>query len=163
MNLRGILAIVAVVIASGGFLLVRRGPSIVAAQSVEPGSTTSGMNSMSGQIITKEREGLEALKNGKLDQFGALTADDAIMVDAQGPATKLQVMKNVAAFKLTSYAMEDIRFVPLAPDTGLISYKITEAGVSHGKEFAAKAYVSSVWTQRGGNWVCLFSQETAAK
>jgi hypothetical protein len=162
MKLRGILPIVAVVIASWGFLLVRRGPSIVAAQSAEPGATTSGMNSMSGQIIAKERESLEALKNGKVDQFGALTADDAIMVDARGPATKLQIMKNVADFKLKSYVMNDIRFVQLAPDTGLISYQVTEAGVSHGKEFAMKAYVSSVWTQRGGNWVRLFSQETAA-
>jgi hypothetical protein len=163
MKLRSILPIVAVVIAGSGLLLVRRGPWIVAAQSVEPGTTTSGMNSMSGQIIAKEREGLEALKNGELDYFGALTADDAIMVDAQGPATKVQKMKNVRDVRLKSYTMDDIRFVQFTPDTGLISYQIAEAGVSHGKEFAAKAYVSSVWTQRGGNWVCLFSQETTAK
>jgi len=39
----------------------------------------------------------------------------------------------------------------------------TEKGVSHGKEFAAQVYVSSIWAKRGSQWVCLFSQETAAK
>jgi hypothetical protein len=58
--------------------------------------------------------------------------------------------------------MEDMRFLPIDAYTGLISYKISEKGNSHGKEFTAQAYVSSVWTERGKQWLCLFSQETAA-
>jgi hypothetical protein len=59
--------------------------------------------------------------------------------------------------------MEDVKFVPISANTGLISYKIVEKGVSHGREFAAQAYVSSIWTKRGNKWVCLFSQETSAR
>ncbi len=59
--------------------------------------------------------------------------------------------------------MDDVRVVPLSARSGLISYKVTEKGVSHGHEFAAQAYVSSIWAERGGKWVCLFSQETTPR
>ena len=100
------------------------------------------------QIVAKEREGLEALKSGNLTAFAALTADDALLVDAQGVATKAEVMKNVAGFKLVDFSMQDVRFVQISP---------------HDKTFSAVAYISSVWAQRAGKWVCLFSQETGAK
>ncbi len=115
------------------------------------------------QIVAKEREGLEALKTGNLQRFGALTADDAILVDDHGLATKDQVMKNVANFTLTDFSIEDVHFIRVAPNTGLISYKITESGNSHGRQFSAQAYISSVWTRRGAEWVCLFSQETGVR
>jgi hypothetical protein len=59
--------------------------------------------------------------------------------------------------------MDNIGFVPISANTGLITYRIAEKGVSHGKEFSARVYVSSLWTERGNRWVCLFSQETAAR
>jgi hypothetical protein len=134
-----------------------------AAQSPSVRDGSAAANPMEQQIVAKEREGLEALKTGNLELFADLTADDAVLVDARGPASKAQVMKNVAGFKLTEYAMEDVKFVPLSPTSGLITYKISEKGVSHDKEFAASAYVSSIWTKRGAKWVCLFSQETATR
>jgi ketosteroid isomerase-like protein len=118
---------------------------------------------MEQQVVTKEREGLDALKSGNVQHFADLTAEDAILIDAQGPATKAQVVKNVAAFTLTEYSMDDLRFVELSKDSGLITYKIHEKGISHGKEFDAHAYVSSIWTKKGKNWLCVFSQETGAR
>jgi ketosteroid isomerase-like protein len=115
------------------------------------------------QVFAKEREGLEALKSGNLDAFGALTADDAVFVDAQGTATKADVMKNVQGFRLVDFSMKAQKFVLIAPAAGLISYTLTETGTSHGKTFTATAYISSVWVQRAGKWVCVFSQETGAK
>ena len=120
-------------------------------------------SSMEQQIVTREREGLDALKSGNVQHFADLTAEDAILIDAQGPATKAQVVKNVAAFTLTEYSMDDLKFVALSKDSGLITYKIHEKGISHGKEFDAHAYVSSIWTKKGKNWLCIFSQETGAR
>jgi Domain of unknown function (DUF4440) len=118
---------------------------------------------MEQQIVSMEREGLEALKFGNLELFGNLTAQEAVFVDAAGPASKAEIMNHVVAFRLTDYSMEDVRFVPLSANSGLIIYKITEKGVSHGKEFAAQVYVSSIWAERTGKWVCLFSRETGAR
>lgn len=157
------LIVVVAITISSALWLGRTKFSVAAAQPRESRDSSAAAGSLEQQVVAKEREGLEALQTGDLERFGNLTAEDAVMVDAQGPASKAQVLKNVAGFKLTDYSMEDVRFLPIAANTGLISYKITEKGASHGKEFTAQAYVSSIWTERGGQWVCLFSQETAAR
>jgi ketosteroid isomerase-like protein len=115
------------------------------------------------EIVAQERAGLEALKSGDIAAFGATIADDAVFVDASGPAGKAQVVKNVAGFRLREFSMSDIRFVGLSADTGLIVYVMDETGTSHGKEFSAKVYVASVWSKRSGKWLCEFSQETATR
>ena len=128
--------------------------------SISPDSATEKMKQT---IVEKEREGLHALRTGNLAHFGELTADAAIFVDSSGPAGKAQVLKNVEGFRLTDYSMENIQFLPLSANTGLIEYKISEKGVSHGKEFSAQVYVSSIWAERDHHWVCLFSQESDAR
>jgi ketosteroid isomerase-like protein len=147
----------------GAQLWGRAGIAPAAKAAIESAAASAADGSMEEQIVAKEREGLEALKAGEPERFGELTADDAVMVDAHGPAGKAQVLKNVAGFRLTEFSMESVQFLQISRDTGLICYKITEKGVSHGHEFAAQAYVSSIWTKRGKKWLCLFSQETGAK
>ena len=136
---------------SAGFVLARPGRSVSAGPSLED------------QIVAKEREELDTLKSGNLEQFAALLAEDAVFVDARGPAAKSEIVKNTAEFRLSDYSMEGVRFVLVSADSGLIAYKITESGVSHGRQFAATVFVSALWARRAGKWVCLFSQETAAK
>ena len=119
--------------------------------------------SLQEQVVAAERAGLDALKKGDVARFGDLTADEAVFVDDHGPDTKAQVLQNVVGLTISDYSMDDIHFVPIAPNTGLISYKLTEKGNSHGHEFTAQVYISSVWTRRAANWLCLFSQETAVR
>jgi hypothetical protein len=126
-------------------------------------AVAAGDSSMEKEITAGERESLEALKTGDLEKFSKLSADEAIFVDTDGPADKTQVLKNVAGFKITEYSMENVAFLPLSANTGFVTYKLNEKGISHGKEFDGHAFVSSIWTQRAGKWVCLFSQETAAR
>jgi len=45
----------------------------------------------------------------------------------------------------------------------MLVYRLTEHGASHGKEFNAVVYVSTLYALRGGEWVSLFSQETGAR
>jgi hypothetical protein len=137
--------------------------TVFASRLLEARDSRATPDSLEQQIVSKEREGLDSLKTGHVEIFADLTAEEAVFVDAAGLATKSEVMKNVAGFTLTDYSMEDVRFVPLSAESGLISYKIHEKGVSHGHEFAAQAYISSIWALRAGKWMCLFSQETAAR
>jgi len=115
------------------------------------------------KIVAKEQEGLNALKTGDLAAFANSLAEDAVFVDAHGPASKAEVVEHTAGFRIQEYAMEDVRFVQLSKTSGLIAYTLTEKGTSHGRDFAAKVYVSALWAERGDKWVCVFSQETAAK
>jgi uncharacterized protein (TIGR02246 family) len=115
------------------------------------------------EIVAQERAGLEALKTGDIAAFGDTIAEDAVFVDASGPAGKAQVVKNVAGFRLREFTMTDMKFVQLSGDTGLIVYVLGETGTTHGKDFSAKVHVASVWSKKSGKWLCEFSQETTAR
>jgi hypothetical protein len=116
------------------------------------------------QLITSlERKELDAIKDGNLTLFSDLLADDAVFLNSRGFGDKALVVKNTSAFKLTEYSMDDGKVVPLSTNSGLIAYKLTEKGNAHGQEISGQVYASAVWAERGGKWVCLFSQETPAK
>jgi hypothetical protein len=157
------LFVVVAITISSAFLLGWSKTSAAATPLPASSDLSANQSSLEQQIVSKEREGLDALKTGNVELFGNLTAEDAVFVDAHGPASKAEVLKHVAGFKLVDYSMDDVRFVRLSAKSGLITYKINEKGFSHGREFSALVYVSALWTKRGSKWVCVFSQETAAK
>jgi hypothetical protein len=132
-------------------------------KAAESSALGSRADALRERIVAQERAGLDALKTGDLTEFGASTADDAIFVDAHGPATKAEVMEHTAEFRLHDYTMAAVKFIPLSADSGLIVYTLTESGASHGKEFTARVYVSSLWIKRDGKWLCEFSQETGTR
>jgi hypothetical protein len=91
----------------------------------DPGATD---NSMAPQIVAKERDATEALKADNLGEFGKLMAEEALFVDARGPATKAEVLNNLSGFTLSEYTAEQVRFLPLTPKSGLITYKMRKKG-----------------------------------
>ena len=149
------LIIVVAATMSNALLMGNPKTAVAAVQSPPASNARTDQPSMEQQIVAKEREELDSLKAGDLKLFGSLLADDAVFVDAQGPASKAQVVKNVVGFRLSEYSMEDVRFVPISAKAGLITYKIIEKGVSHGKDFAAQAHISAIWAERAGQWVSL--------
>ena len=136
--------------------IVVSGFSLTLARSSRP-------DSLQQQIVAKEREELDSLKTGDAKTFASLLADEAVFVDARGTAGKAEVVSHVTDFRLLEYSMEDVRFVRLSERSGVIAYKLIQKGSSHGREFTATAYASAVWVERDGKWVCVFSQETAAR
>ena len=115
------------------------------------------------EVLAQERQELDCLKTGDYARFAQLLADDAIFVDTQGSAGKATVVNNTKDFRLEHFTIEDPKFVWLSPTSAMLIYKISETGVSHGKTFSANVNVSALWAKRDGKWVCLFSQETAAR
>lgn len=115
------------------------------------------------KIVAQERAELDALKAGDMKAFSGFVADDAVFVDAAGAAGKAEVVKHTQDFRLHDYSMSDVKFVGLSKNSGLIVYQVAESGTAHGKEFSAKVNVSALWVKRSGKWVCVCSQETAAK
>ena len=127
------------------------------------GSAPESDDEMRQRVVANERAGLDALKDGNVDLFASSLAEDAVFVDDHGPATKAQVVKNVANFRLLEYVMGDVKFVRIADAAGMIVYTLKERGTSHRPEFTATAYVSTVCAMRGGKWQSVFSQETLAR
>jgi hypothetical protein len=115
------------------------------------------------QIVDQERAELQALKSADYKKFADLIADDAVFVAPQGTATKQEVVQHVADFKLLDFTMDDIRFVQLSPNSGVVAYKLTQKGSAGGHEFTTTVYASATWVRQNGNWVSVFSQETPAR
>jgi ketosteroid isomerase-like protein len=136
--------------------------AVAADQPAASPTPTTAETSLGQQILSKEREELDAQKAGNFNAFGNLIADEAVVVDGDGPASKAEMIKRSEGIKLSEYSINDEKFLPISADTGLISYYITAKGtLSNGKLFTAAVYVSALWTKRGNDWVCLFHQETA--
>jgi len=110
----------ALVVVLGAFLLLHTKISAAPLPFASIDSMAA-QNAIEEKVIAKEREGLDALKSGNVELFGELTADDAVLVDAHGAASKEQVLQNVSAFKLTDYSMEGMEFRLLSAESGLIS------------------------------------------
>jgi len=125
--------------------------------------SSSDPDAVRQKVVSKEREELEAVKRGDSATFAGLIAEDAVFVDPRGTAGKAEVVQNTAEFKLLEYSMDDIRFVPVSPKSGLVAYRLTEKGVSHGRDFSGQVHASALWTEREVEWVCIFSQETPAR
>jgi hypothetical protein len=123
---------------------------------------TAQTKTMQQQVLAAETSALDHLKNGDYSLFADMLDPTAIFVDAAGQATKQQVVRSVANFKLSSYTIESPQFQQLSPTSGLISYKITETGTSRGRELTARVYISSIWSNASGHWQCTFSQESVA-
>ena len=121
------------------------------------------VQSLQNEVVARERQELEALKNGKIQEFADLMAEDAIFVDSHGTASKAEVMGHINDLKLVEYSMADVKFVPVSPDSGVIAYKLTQKGREQGKDFADTVYASALWVKRSGKWVCLFTQESPAQ
>jgi len=142
-------------------LAAGRAAVAVEAQAEKAGKTK--VQALQEQIAAKERQELEALKSGNTQEFASLIAEEAVFVDPRGTAGKAAVVGHIGDFKLLEFSMENIRFVRLSETSGVIAYKLTEKGSSHGREFTSTAYASAVWVQRDGKWVCVFSQETPGR
>jgi hypothetical protein len=113
-------------------------------------------------IVSKERDELNCLKQSDVQCFADLLADNAVFVDAHGAANKQEVVAHVSGLKLTDFTIADVHYVPLADRSGLIAYTLTEKGSANGHDFSAKVFVSAIWAERDGKWLCLFSQESPA-
>jgi hypothetical protein len=59
--------------------------------------------------------------------------------------------------------MEDIHFIPLTDNSGIVIYKLTQKASAGGREFTSVVHSSATWVQRDGKWVSVFSQETPAR
>jgi ketosteroid isomerase-like protein len=152
--------IVAIGVGSAALLGGRR--AVAADPPAASPTATTAETSLGQQILSKEREELDAQKAGNFNAFGNLIADEAVVVDGDGPASKAEMIKRSEGIRLSEYSINDEKFLPISADTGLISYYITAKGtLSNGKLFTAAVYVSALWTKRGNDWVCLFHQETA--
>ncbi|CBE69252.1 MAG: nuclear transport factor 2 family protein [Candidatus Methylomirabilis oxygeniifera] len=115
-------------------------------------------------FIALERRVWQALADGDVSADSRLLDPRYLGVYATGFGSKddhVAQLRNGPIVK--SFAIEDPRLLVFAPDTVLLAYRATfiPAGKAD-PQVVHIMYVSSVWKQRGADWVNIFSQDTMA-
>jgi hypothetical protein len=91
----------------------------------------------------------EAVKNKDWNTFGSVLTDDFVLVSD---------MK--ANLNLRDYSMEDVKVKELGKETALLTYILRQKDSQRGKGFSSQDYLSAVYVNRGGKWLCVFAQFT---
>jgi len=113
-------------------------------------------------LIAKENEVWEALKNKDKSADAQLLADDFVGLYDTGFGNKSEHVKQMDdSYTLEEYAIRDPRVLRLSPTMSLLLYESTCKATGDWVPYCSRpVYVSSLWTERDGRWLNLFSQDT---
>ncbi len=118
------------------------------------------------EIIEREKQFWDAIQKNDAKAAGKLTADDSILVGAQGagmmqPADFAGMMEH-APYELKKYTMDDDSFLikSIGDDVAIVAYKVREDLTVDGKSIKMEASDSSVWVRRDGKWLCALHTES---
>jgi len=115
-------------------------------------------------FIEKEKEVWEALKHKDKAADSRLLADDFVGLYGTGFAAKAEHVNQMdEKYTIESYKLQDAKVLRLSPTTALVLYKSTCNGSGAWEQYCSRSdYVSSLWVERDGHWLNLFSQDTTA-
>ncbi len=115
------------------------------------------------EILALEREYWQSMITKDADVATRLTADQSIVVGAQGVGTvnkqAIGAMIKSEGWRLERYAFRDITFMSTDANTAIIAYAVTEDLEVDGKPLTLEANDSSVWCRRNGSWECVLHTE----
>lgn len=107
----------------------------------------------------------EAFKNKDKATLSTLI-DDGFRQFEEGLTTfgdKKAEVNAVDEYELISFTLSDFNIKPTGPNTALVTYIAQYEGKTGGEVAKAKSVFGEVWTRSGGDWKCLYMQETYVK
>lgn len=114
------------------------------------------------QIVTMENAVNDAFAKNDVKGFRAHVADDAWGIDPTGVMSVADYVKMMGGVKIKSWKIDNSRFAWVNNDTVVHIYRWSGEGTMMGEAFPSPTHASTVWTNRGGRWLAVFHQETAA-
>lgn len=134
---------------------------VVSAVAQEKAAVRSAKPSVEVQV----RKLWDAFQKKDKATLGSLI-DDGFRQFEEGVSTfgdKKAEVNAVDEFELIKYTLSDFTVKPLAPNMALVTYIAQYEGKSGGENSKAKSVFGEVWTRTGGEWKCLYMQETYVK
>jgi hypothetical protein len=111
------------------------------------------------QFIRLEREVWEALAHGDGQADGRLLSDDFLGVYTVGFADRAAHVAQLAdGPTVTEFSLGEARLMVLTDDMVLLAYRAEFT--RPGDDAAESVLISSIWCERDGRWVNIFSQDT---
>jgi uncharacterized protein (TIGR02246 family) len=114
------------------------------------------------ELVAVEDEWARAIVSNDAARIAGFTADDWVIVSASGVGTREQFMSLVGSGALTHSAMERISDarVRVYGDTAVLTARMTNTAHYQGERFDADEWVTDVFVNRDGRWLCVLSQVT---
>ncbi len=123
-----------------------------------------GNKALAEKIVALEKQGWESIKNKDWNGLSSLMTEDFVEVGDMGIRGKSAAIEDLKAnFTLTEYSMEDAKVLELGKDAGLVTYHLVQKGSYKGQDLPSKANCSAAYVRRGGKWLNISFQQTAAK
>jgi RNA polymerase sigma factor (sigma-70 family) len=112
-------------------------------------------------LVGLEKRSWEATKKKDIDALRKLCAKDYVAIISDG--SRLTFAEFVALFpqfEVKSYALSDVRVLPISPDVAILVYKAKTQTVILGMTLKEESQFSSTWVRQDGAWRNAFYQET---
>ena len=115
-------------------------------------------------LIALEKQSWVAWKGHDAKFFEGFLSDDHIEIHPNGPAGKRVVVDSVAspACTVESYALGEMQFTRVSADAAVIVYRAEQKTLCGGQPVPSPVWATSLYAKRGGQWLNVLYQHTAA-
>jgi hypothetical protein len=118
-------------------------------------------------LIAAERAVQDAVAKGNVEVFKQHVAADAWTIDSMsGRMPVADFVKDFAnmtkEMKITSWDITDTKTIWADANAAVLTYKWTGVGTYQGQPVPSPVWCSTVWAKKGGKWMAVFHQESAA-
>ncbi|HZH33068.1 MAG TPA: nuclear transport factor 2 family protein [Pyrinomonadaceae bacterium] len=121
-------------------------------------STTGGATA--DEIIAKEKQLWDELKNRNYEAFGKMLSSDTIYVSSDVVGGKDETVNGVRNFAPTEVNLSDWKTLVLDADTAVVTYTVDARGTSGGQPLPpGKLRASTAWVKRGAEWLAVYHQD----
>ena len=123
-------------------------------------SQNAAQESIKSIVLENERKIWEGFKARNANAIGALLADDIQVVTVDGRFNKSGFLRVVPQLPdITSYTISNATMISPSKDVAILTYD-SEYVYKEPQLRKHSAIQTTVWVNRGGNWVAVFNQET---
>ena len=117
-------------------------------------------------LLDLEQRYWRAIERRDAATAARLSDDPCLVVGPQGVGEvkrdAFPAMMRQANYDLRHFALEDVHVRLLGDDVAVLAYAVEEELTVEGERVQLKAYDSSVWKKRDGEWICVLHTESPA-
>jgi ketosteroid isomerase-like protein len=115
------------------------------------------------ELAAIEDEWARAIVSNDAARIGNFMDEEWVIVSETGVSTKAQFLSFISSGALTHSAMERVSAprVRVYGGTAVLTARMTNTAHYEGRRFDADEWVTDVFIERDGRWLCVLSQVTA--
>ncbi len=137
--------------------------TVAAASSTSPPNSTNetaAQQSVRSIVLENERKIWEGFKARDSKVVSALLADDVQVVTVDGRFNKSAFLRIVSQLpEIPNYTITNANVISPSRDVAILTYDCTYV-TKETRLMTHSAFQTTVWVNRGGNWLAVFNQET---